>query len=115
MEQDIQSSIKKYLEEKGMYVTKVVIATKNGTPDLICCVNGKYLAFEIKRNEKAVKNAEELQKFNVRKIRKAGGEAFIVASLDEVKQIINRLKSVDFTLKTSKQNTDFVNKSSIRS
>lgn len=115
MEQDIQSLIKKFLEQEGCYVTKIVLATKNGTPDLICCVNGKYLALEIKKDNKAVKRAEELQKFNIRKIQKAGGEAFIVATLDEVKQIINRLKSVDFTQKTSRQNTYLVNECSIRS
>lgn len=95
MEQDIQSSIKKYLEKEGLYVTKVVLATKNGTSDLICCWNGKYIAFEVKRNEKAAANVEELQKWNVKKIKKAGGMAFIVSSLDEVKTIIktyNKMK-----------------------
>jgi Holliday junction resolvase len=115
MESGIQAKIIKYLESEGVYVRKVTITNRNGTPDLLCCRDGEFIAFEVKKNEKAKKEAGELQIWNQKKIQKAGGKAFIVASLDEVKEIINGLKSVESTRKNNKQNYYELNECSIRS
>lgn len=56
-----------------------------GTPDIICCIKGKFTGFEIK-NEKgklspAQKQAEE-------SITQTGGEYYIIRSLDELTKIL---------------------------
>ena len=67
-------------------MTKIISASQSGVPDLICCHNGKFYAFEIKRNE--LSKVSELQKHNIESIRENGGNAYIVWSLDQVKEII---------------------------
>ena len=57
-----------------------------GIPDIICCINGKFIALELKR-ENGV--ASELQKRNVRLINEANGIALILypKDFDEFKKI----------------------------
>lgn len=45
-----------------------------GTPDLILCKGGMFLAVELKVNEE---EPDELQKFKMEEIRKAGGIAIV--------------------------------------
>lgn len=85
-EQDIQTKIIKYLNSEGFYVVKVVSATKAGVPDILCCIYGQFVAFEVKAN--ATKKPTPLQEYNLDKIRECGGEAFVVHSLEQVKDII---------------------------
>lgn len=47
-EQDIQRKIIKYLESVGAYVVKVVASNKSGTPDILACYRGIFLAIEVK-------------------------------------------------------------------
>lgn len=54
-------------------IQQVVI---RGTPDIIGCVSGVFVALELKMSEKAP--IEPLQIHKLRKIEKAGGMAFIV-------------------------------------
>lgn len=61
-----------------------------GIPDIICCINGKFIALELKR-ENGV--ASELQKRNVRLINEANGIALILypKDFDEFKKICRGL------------------------
>jgi len=61
-----------------------------GIPDIIVCLNGKFIALEAK-TEKG--KASVLQEITLRKIRNAGGIAEIVRSVEEVKQIIEKIKN----------------------
>jgi hypothetical protein len=65
-------------EHGGMYGTA-------GIPDIICCIGGKFISFEVK-NEKGIPT--KLQEATIDKIRAAGGTAVVVRSLDEVKTVI---------------------------
>lgn len=47
-----------------------------GTPDLLCCVNGTFVALELKSSEKAKVSA--LQNFYIEYIKRANGVAMIV-------------------------------------
>lgn len=81
----IQTKIIKYLESLGWYVVKIVVASKSGVPDLLCCSpNGFFWAFEVKAKTKPSK----LQEYNIQEIQKRNGSAFVVYSLQEVKDII---------------------------
>ena len=67
-------------EHGGMYGTA-------GIPDIIACINGRFYAFEVKT---PVGKTTALQDATIRKIRKCGGQAFVVRSVDEVKEILNQ-------------------------
>ena len=89
-ENDIVRAILKYLktvsgcfawkEHGGMYGTA-------GIPDIIACINGGFYAFEVKT---PVGKTTALQDATIRKIRKCGGQAFVVRSVDEVKELLNQ-------------------------
>jgi Holliday junction resolvase len=81
-EQAIQTKIIEYLTVIGAYAVKVVKATKAGVPDVICCMNGKFIAIEVKRSGK---QPEPLQIYNAQRIEKAGGIAICAHSVEELK------------------------------
>lgn len=58
------------------WAVKVQQVVIRGTPDIIACINGKFIALELKR-ESAVK-PEPLQIYELSKISKAGGLGYIV-------------------------------------
>jgi len=87
-EQDIQRKIIKYLESVGAYVVKVVASNKSGTPDILACYRGIFLAIEVKRPETKT-NVSELQEYNIKKIKEAGGIAIVSWDLDAVKATID--------------------------
>ena len=84
-EQKIQSKIIKYLESIGAYIVKVIKATKAGVPDIIACLNGRFIALEVKTPKG---RPSELQLYNIEKIQKAGGIAGVVRSVEDVKTLI---------------------------
>ena len=88
LEQGIQTRIIKALSSKGVYVVKVVSASRNGTPDLLCCFKGRFIAIEVKRpGEKPT----ELQNAKLEKIREAGGVAVWVDSLEAAMSVFDGL------------------------
>lgn len=91
-EQDIQRKIIKYLESVGAYVVKVVASNKSGTPDILACYRGIFLAIEVKRPETKT-NVSELQEYNIKKIKEAGGVAIVSWDLDAVKATIENINS----------------------
>nr|DAS91412.1 MAG TPA: Nuclease [Caudoviricetes sp.] len=91
-EQDIQRKIIKYLESVGAYVVKVVASNKSGTPDILACYRGIFLAIEVKRPETKT-NVSELQIYNIKKIKEAGGVAIVSWDLDTVKATIDEINS----------------------
>ena len=88
LEQGIQTRIIKALSSKGVYVVKVVSASRNGTPDLLCCYKGRFIAIEVKRpGEKPT----VLQNAKLEKIREAGGVAVWVDSLEAAMSVFDGL------------------------
>jgi hypothetical protein len=67
-------------EHGGMYGTA-------GIPDIICCIGGRFFAFEVK-NEKGT--VTKLQEATIDKIKAAGGTAAVVRSVEDVKQVVGR-------------------------
>lgn len=58
-----------------------------GIPDIIACVNGRFVAFEVKTTSG---KATKLQEATIRKILNAGGVAAVVHSVDEAKVILGK-------------------------
>lgn len=88
-ESDITKSILKYLktlprcffwkEHGGIYGT-------SGIPDIIVCIDGRFIALEVKTQKG---KATPLQNAAIRKIRSSGGFAFVVRSVEEAKNAID--------------------------
>ena len=85
LESEIQAQILKWLREHGIFCFKVAMASPNGIPDVICCFDGKFIALEIKRNDRS--RVAPLQWKRKEQIEDAGGESYIVWSVDMVKEI----------------------------
>lgn len=60
-EQQIQSKIKKKLQERGWYVTKLIKTSTNGIPDLLAIKNGKAMFIEVKREKGKLSPLQELR------------------------------------------------------
>lgn len=56
-----------------------------GIPDIICCINGIFVAFEVKT---VIGKTTKLQDTTIAKIKNAGGIAAVVSSPDEVRNIL---------------------------
>ena len=92
-EKDFENQIKEYLKKMNCWYVKTWSngIQREGIPDLIICVNGFFLGVEVK-----AKNGRptELQKWNVKKIKEAGGIAIILYpdQFDQFKELIYLLK-----------------------
>jgi hypothetical protein len=60
-----------------------------GIPDIICCIGGRFVAFEVKVPSGRL---TKLQETTMQRIRKAKGKACKVSSVGEVKTILERLE-----------------------
>lgn len=71
-----ETKIKRYLKECGCYYVKYHgnAYSTNGTPDILACVNGHFLAIEVKADKG---KPSELQLVKIRDIRRAGGLAYV--------------------------------------
>jgi len=107
LEKDIKKAIVEFLEYHpqcevfptltgGMYNPKTgayrPTMTKAGTPDLLCCFKGKFLAIEIKRPKGKLTTPQQQA---LQKIENAGGLALVARSIEDVKNYLR-----DFDQKT---------------
>lgn len=74
-ESQLQKQIIFDCKQMGMYVVKVVSATRDGIPDLLICHKGIFIAIEVKTD---IGRISPLQEHNITKIQDAGGQAYIV-------------------------------------
>ena len=82
-ESKLQGKIIKYIKRNGGLVIKTITTNTNGSPDLLICWGGKFIAFEVKNpNGKGV--TSKLQKYRIKAIREAGGIAHVVSSMGEI-------------------------------
>lgn len=89
-EKSLQASVLKYLKERGYYAINVPgNAFSSGVPDILVCVRGRYVALELKAADGTIR---PLQKVRINSIRRAGGIAEAVRSLDRVREIITTIE-----------------------
>jgi len=84
-EQAIQTKIIKYLESLGAYTVKTVILNRAGVPDLLVCLNGLFIAIEVKKRGNTT---SALQKHHLNRIRRANGISIVAFSVEDVKQVL---------------------------
>lgn len=93
--QQIQSTILQYIRQhkytelglpkESVLAYKVELANERGVPDVLCCVDGVFVGIEIKGYGDRI---TAIQTAQAERIIKAGGECFVVKSLEEFKQIL---------------------------
>ena len=92
LEKDITAAVLRYLktlpgcfcwkQSGGLYGTA-------GLPDVICCVHGMFIAFEVKTINGRL---SKLQAATIKRILEANGRAFKVSSVDDVKAALVSLE-----------------------
>lgn len=73
-------------EHGGMYGTA-------GIPDVIACIHGRFVAFEVKTPTGKI---TKLQEITIQKIQNAKGQAFKVTSAAEVANILKMLEGLPY-------------------
>ncbi len=99
MANPLQPKCLKALEDEfGAYVVNVTAASKSGHMDIIACIKGDFYGFEIKwKNDQP----SELQKEKINKCIDAGGKAYFIRSLEQLRFTINQqLKPTKYPVKT---------------
>lgn len=88
-EKIFETKIKEFLSEHNIWHVKYFANrnTKSGIPDILACVNGYFVAIEVKAQGGTVK---ELQKYHLGKIRESGGFGYVVypSGFEELKRVI---------------------------
>lgn len=100
MANPLQPKVLKVLEKDyGAYAINVVAASKSGTMDIVACIKGIFYGFEIKwKNDQP----SELQKQKINKCIEAGGRAYFIRSIDQLRGILdNDIVPIKYKLKTS--------------
>lgn len=93
-EKNFESKVKHFLKENGAWFVKFFAnrMTKVGVPDLLVCLNGRFIGIEVKA---ANGRPSDLQVWNIEKIRQAGGYAFVLypSAWDDFKKFIYELSA----------------------
>ena len=80
-EKQFENKIKKFLKFHDIWFTKIWGGgyQKAGIPDILACVNGRFVAIEIKGSSG---KPTELQKYNIKKINECNGVGIILYPKD---------------------------------
>jgi len=88
-EQSIQKSILKLLSAReDVWAVKTITTNRNGTPDIVACVGGRFVAIEVKTAKGVV---APLQHHQIDLINSTGGVAMIARSTKEVKDMLDKM------------------------
>lgn len=97
-EKQFENKIKKFISDNGGWFVKFFANgyTKSGIPDLLACINGYFVAIEVKAQ---TGHPSALQIHHCTEIRLSGGFAFIVypSGFEQLKGFITRLKRDEYT------------------
>lgn len=76
-EKTFENKIKEYIELMGGWSVKFFAnrMTKKGIPDILACIDGKFVAIEVKAQRGKVSN---IQKYRINQIINSGGYAFVL-------------------------------------
>lgn len=91
-EKAVENKIKKWLKDRNYWFFKVhgSIFQPSGIPDILACINGKFVAIEVKRTKGGI--VSPLQKAQIEKIKENGGIAGVACSMEEFLDILKEGK-----------------------
>ena len=96
-EKTFQSKLIKLIEKNNGYVVKFNASaiSKIGVPDLLACINGKFVGLEVKKENG---KPSEIQLWNIEQIKKSGGIAMVVKPSDyeNIEKLIEKLGDDDY-------------------
>lgn len=109
-EKNFENKIKKFLKENGCWFVKYFANrnTRAGVPDLLACVNGYFVAIEVKAENG---KPSDLQLWNVEQIQKSKGFAVVLYpdQFNDFVRLVNHLKRCEAML--AAQAETFINES----
>lgn len=93
IESQLQKEVINYLKSKAIYHINIYGSgfTAKGTPDLIICLNGKFIALELKTPKKTGKESPA-QKIRAKQIINSKGIYLCMDNLDEIKDKLKELE-----------------------
>ena len=91
LESKVTKAIMAYLKGRGIWCFKVAGGPmqQRSVPDIICSVNGAFVALEVKRP--GVGRLTDLQELTIERIRESGGVAEVVTSVEEAAAVIEEV------------------------
>lgn len=91
-ETKLQDKAIKYLKDNGIYyINKYGDGrTAKGAPDLLVCINGRFVAFELKVGSN---NMQDDQKIHKIRIERSGGLHYAPYSLEEFIKIVEDIRN----------------------
>jgi hypothetical protein len=84
----LQGKIRAHLITDGWFVVKLINTSKPGMPDLMAIKDGKVVFFEVKTG---VGYVSKLQKYIIDTINEAGVGAYVVRTVSQVKEILQKI------------------------
>ena len=85
----VKKKVVDYLKSLGVYYFFPVASgyMRNGVPDIVCCIKGKFIAIECKAGKNTT---TAIQDKNIAQIQANGGIAMVVNedNLDEMKEVV---------------------------
>lgn len=88
LQKKIQDGIKKSFPDSFFFKSHGGKFQVSGLPDLIGCINGKFIGIEVKMPDK-IDTVTELQRACIHKINESGGIAFVAWSVEQAIQSLN--------------------------
>ena len=89
----VKAKVKKILTDKNIWFCMPVPAgfSRRGIPDIICCVNGRFLSIETKAGKG---KTTALQEHEMSKIRDSKGHTLIISE-DNISEVINTINMLE--------------------
>lgn len=93
LEAAFQKEAIEIIESMGGYPIKVHVSAfqSQGEPDLVCCYKGRFVAFELKVDKN---KPSTLQLEKIEDIKRAGGIALPVYSINEIKETLYEISRI---------------------
>lgn len=93
-ERNVKREIKKALTKLNVwhYMPSANVYGRGGIPDFICCLKGRFIAIEAKREKEGAKGLTPLQIMESKKILAHGGEYHVVWSQETLEKMRLRLE-----------------------
>lgn len=90
LEKKLQDKVIRYLKDRGIYYLNLYGDgwSGKGKPDIIACINGKFVAFELKVGANDMQADQVIHK---RRIERSGGLHYSPYSLEEFIDIVEGL------------------------
>lgn len=89
VENTLQKKCIDYLKEKNIYYINKYGDGRSGlgTPDLITCINGRFVAFELKVGDNDMSKAQKIRK---KQIEASGGRHYAPYTIDEFIECVKK-------------------------